>query len=54
MLFNCVKILFLGLRILILSHTWLIEMQFLILLIFVMKKFRKCITLIEINDNDKR
>ena len=46
--FKIVKILSIGLRILILSHTRLVELQILNLVILDMKNFRLCITLIEI------
>jgi hypothetical protein len=48
MAFSIVKILSISLRILVLSHTWLVELQILNLVILNMKNFRLCITLIEI------
>ena len=42
------EILSITLGILVLSHTWLVELQILNLVILNMKNFRLCITLIEI------
>jgi hypothetical protein len=46
--FNIVKIFSIGLRILVLSDTWLVKLQILNLVILNMKNFRLGIALIEI------
>ena len=48
MTFSVAKILSITLGILVLSHTWLVELQILNLVILNMKNFRLRITLIEI------
>lgn len=46
MYFSIIKVFPIGFRILILSQTWLVELQVLNLVILNMKNFRLCIALI--------